>query len=319
MKKRGDAPKIVVVGPGAMGCLFAVFFHEAGHAVRLLDKDPDRADAISRHGIRVEDAAGARTVPIAVSADASSFGPADLLCVCVKSYDTEAAIRHAGPAIGPHTRVISLQNGFGNLESIAATVAVERVVCAITTHGATGLRPGHIRHAGQGLTWLAPASASSQPALETVAELLTNSRINARMVANVKTLLWSKLIVSAAINPLTAIWNVKNGELLENPLRRADLLALASEAAAVARAEGVALLYDDERVEVERICRATAGNVSSMLQDVRRRHKTEIESITGVIVRKARAGNVKVPNNENLLEKIRNIERETTCNSILRS
>lgn len=305
---------IVFVGPGAMGCLVAALFKETlrpgTHDVWLLDKNTERAEFINTHGVRIDDKNGARVVRVATTAETAVIGSANLLCLCVKTYDTGPAIRHSLRLVGMDTIVVSLQNGCGNVEQIAEVVENAQIVCGITAHGATKLGEGHVRHAGAGPTWLAPFLAERRELAGRVADLLTKSGMDATVVDDMQSMIWSKLIINSAINPLTAISNVWNGQLLEDPELRKTMRKAASEAAAVARAKGMALMYGDEVEEIEKVCRATSKNISSMLQDVRRGRRTEIDSITGVIVKEAHALGVEVPTNEMLLERVHAIEKE---------
>lgn len=310
--------RIVVVGPGAMGCLIAGLLTEAlGYDVWLLDKDPRRADVITRNGVRIDDklegsfGKGSRVVRVNISAETATIGSADVIFLCVKSYDTEAAVKHFMPLVGQHTIVVSMQNGSGNIERIAKSVESNQIVCGITSHGSTNLGEGHVRHAGTGPTLVAPFVPDGKEKAEQTAKLLTKSSIDARAVDDMESLVWSKLIINSAINPLTAISNVRNGLLFEDPELRETMRKAASEAAAVAKAKGISLMYDNEVEEVERVCRATRHNVSSMLQDIRRGQRTEIDSITGVIVEEAHAAGIEVPTNEMLLERIKRKERNS--------
>lgn len=330
--------KIVFVGPGAMGCLFAGLLTEslppssrkaelrrtsrlrsprlgsgqAGQAglydVWLLDKDPVRAKAIAGNGVRIDAEQGSRIVKVNTTAEPTEIGSADMIFLCVKSYDTGATIRHALPLVGSGTIVVSLQNGAGNAEQVAEVVESAQIVCGITAYGATGLGRGHMRHAGVGPTLVAPFVSGGRERAAQTAELLTKSGINTIAAEDMQSMIWSKLIVNAAINPLTAISNVRNGQLVKDHELRATMQKAALEAAAVAKAKDISLMYGNVVKEVEEVCRVTKDNFSSMLQDVRRHRRTEIDSITGVIVKEAHASGIEAPTNEMLLKRVHKIE-----------
>jgi len=292
--------KTVIVGPGAIGSLFAASLARAACDVVLLDKDPARARRVAASGILVDGWGLPQPVRVDVTADPARVGEADFLCLCVKSYDTRAAITHARPAIGPRTVVVSLQNGLGNLESVSE-VFDGPMVCAVTSHGSTFIEPGHVVHAGAGDT----AAAGSQPAYREAAAafvaMMTSAGMEAALHENARCLLWGKLIVNAAINPVTAVWDVLNGAILERDDLRSSAFGAAKEAERVARAKCIPLPYPDAVSQVELVCRTTRSNVSSMLQDIRRGKKTEVDAITGAIVREARAVAVPTPISERLL------------------
>jgi 2-dehydropantoate 2-reductase len=296
--------RLVVVGPGAIGCLLGRILSDSGRDVWLLDRRPDRADRITRQGLLVETAAGARRYAMRATADAARIGEADLVLVCVKAHDTAEAMRGAAPLLGAATLVLSIQNGLGNLEIIARSVPRHRILAGTTTLGAIHLGPGHIRHAGEGMTILGAVAPEGRPRAAAVVDLLRASGAAAGLTDNIPGLLWSKLVVNAAIGPLSAVSGRTNGELLENPELRATLAEAAREAADVARAKGVRLLYPDPVAATEEVCRTTAPNLSSMLQDIRGGRRTEIEAINGVILREARALCVPAPVNARLYEAV---------------
>ncbi len=298
--------KIVIVGPGSIGCLFTVFFINAGHDVYLLDKNPIRAESISQTGIRIDDKNGSRVIKAIVTADTGSLPAADLLYICVKSYDTLSAIQKAIPLIKPETIIISLQNGAGNAEQIIAESAADsRVMCGITAHGVTMLEDGHIRHAGYGPTHIAPFSPQYLDQAEQTADIMTQAGIETRISHDAQSMIWSKLIINASINPLTAIANIANGRLLLDTTLRSTMHNIALEADSVAKAKGINLVYDDVIKAVEDVCKNTSDNFSSMLQDIRRKRRTEIDSITGVIVSEGKKAGVPTPANEILLKQIK--------------
>jgi len=301
---------IVIIGPGAMGCLFAGLLSEAGHEVWLLDKRNARATAIGASGVRIDDDSGTRRAAVRATADPGDIARADVLCVFVKAYDTGDAIAGAAPLAGPDTTVVTLQNGLGNVERIAELVDRSAMVCGSTAHGSTVIEPGHVRHAGAGPTALAAVAPGNRARADRVAALLGGAGIHAAVTDDPEALTWSKLVINAAINPLTALSRLPNGSLLEDDGLRDQALQAAAETAKVARAKGIGLMFEDEGAEVARVCRATAGNISSMLQDVRHGRRTEIDYITGAIVEEARTLGIKVPVNEMLLEEVHALERQ---------
>lgn len=295
---------LIVVGPGAVGCLFAGLMAEAGYRVQLLDKRPERAVHISSHGVRIEDIGGARTIPVRNTIEASGMDPADVVFICVKAYDTASAIAAVLPAIREHTVVISMQNGLGNLDEMAKLVHPDRLLAAITTAGSTYLGPGHIRYAGAGVTTLAPFTQAGEPQAQRMADLLIGASIIAATAVDINAMLWSKLVINASICPVSVVSGLTNGRILQSPEWSRRLFQSAEEAFAVARAKNIRLLYENPVQSVREVCANTAGNLSSMLQDYRRGKKTEIEAINGVIVREADARGVPAPVNRQLYNQV---------------
>jgi len=305
----GAFMRIIVVGPGAIGCLFAAFLAKGGHDVAILDHTEERAKHIAESGIRVEDGPGDFTVRVQAESHAPLLGPARFVFICVKAYDTAEACRNTLPLVTKTTLVVSLQNGSGNTDTLSRFVPESQLLCATTAQASLYMGEGHVRHTGSGPTLLAPVIGDlSEPARE-LAGSLSQSGIDTRAVTDCRAMLWSKLVINAAVNPLTAIHKVANGILLEDPALRARMANVAREAAAVARADGISLDFNDEVQEVERICRATSGNESSMLTDLRGNRKTEIDQITGTIVARAGTLGIPVPENTKLLEAVRALEQ----------
>jgi len=300
--------RTAIVGPGAIGCLLAAFLAEKREDVWLVDRNAGRAGLLNSRGVRVEDAGEHRVVPVRTTAVPSEIGPVDVVCICVKAYDTEGAVLHARPLLGPGTAVVSLQNGLGNVETMARHSDASRVICAVTGHGVVLLGDGHVRHAGRGPTLVAARDPRERVSAAAFAELLTAANIGARCVDDAVGMLWSKLVVNAAVNPLTAVHNVRNGALVEDPDLAATLADAAREAEQVAHAEGVSLFFDDAAAEAAAVCRRTKDNLSSMLQDVRKGRRTEIDAINGRVVELGRKAGVGVAVNAGLMARVREIE-----------
>ena len=300
--------RIVVVGPGAIGCLFGVRLALAGNDVALLDRDAGRAGRLTASGLRLVDEEGEHRVGVAVDTRAARLGPAEMVLVCVKAYDTDRAILAAMRLVRRKTTVVSLQNGLTNAVRIAAQTGGVRLVCAVTAQGARLTAEGAVEDTGRGPTRCGPFVPGRMARPEQVADMLAQAGMAAEAIDDAPGLIWSKLVVNAAVNPVTALHGVPNGGLLEKP----DLLAAAGraaeEAAQVARAKGVRLHFDDARAEVASVCRRTAANASSMLQDIRRGRRTEIDAINGAVVREAETCNLNTPVNADLVRRVKALE-----------
>jgi 2-dehydropantoate 2-reductase len=162
----------------------------------------------------------------------------------------------------------------------------------VTTTGATLLGPGLARLGGEGVV-----SIEKHPRLAPLDGLLRAAGFKVQLVDDARSLAWGKLVINAAINPLTALLRVPNGQLLERPAARTVMASLAREAATVARKQGVWLPFKDPVGAAEEVVRKTAANYSSMLQDVKRGAPTEIDSICGAVVREGKHRGVPTPVN----------------------
>lgn len=275
-----DQP-ILIVGTGALATLFAARLSRAGCAVTMLGGWEEALQALAANGARlVEAQVGEQAYPVRVARDPASIGRLPYAVVLVKSWQTEAAARRLVDCLAEDGLVLTLQNGLGNREILAKALGPQRVALGTTTTGATLLGPGIVKAGGEGVI-----SIEAHPALGPIQQALGAAGFQVQVVGEARSLIWSKLVINAAINPLTALLRVPNGELLRRPVARRLLRTLAQEAAAVAVAENVVLPFDDPAAAAEEVARKTAGNHSSMLQDILRGAPTEIDAICGAIVR----------------------------------
>ena len=300
--------KIVIVGPGAMGCLMAAFLSKVKEEVWIFDYNKERAAKITQSGIALEGISGSWQVKVKATSDKNDIGVADLLIVCVKAYDTKEAILQAKAMVGENTSVLTLQNGLGNVEIIAEVVGSDRVIGGVTNLGATLIDVGKARHAGKGETVIGRIDGKITVEMRSIRELFNKANLETRISRDIKSLLWSKLIVNAGINALTAITRLNNGKLTEFEPTRRIMRAAVTEAIRIAKRKRIKLIYDDPLAKVEAVCEATSGNVSSMLQDVLRKRRTEIDFINGVIVRQGQELGISVPVNALLLDLVKTIE-----------
>ncbi|MFH0826306.1 MAG: 2-dehydropantoate 2-reductase [Candidatus Omnitrophota bacterium] len=300
--------KIVIVGPGAMGSLFAAFLSKSKEDVWILDKSKERAAQIHQNGISLEGVSGNWHAAVKATSEAKEIGEADLVLVCVKSYDTKQAAVRLKPLVGENTSVLTLQNGIGNIEIIGEVVGSDKVIGGVTNEGATLLETGRIRHAGKGETVVGRIDGRIPVQLRSIREVFNKVGFATRISRDIKGLLWSKLIINAGINALTAITRLNNGRLVEFEGTRKVLRDAVTEAVRIAKRKRIKLIYDDPLAKVEAVCEATSGNVSSMLQDVLRKKRTEIDYINGVIVRQAQELGIPTPVNSALVDLVKTIE-----------
>jgi len=296
----------VIVGPGAMGCLFAARLKLAGNEVVLLDYDPDRAKRISEQGIRVTGISGDYTVPVPAMAEGGPERP-DFVLICVKGNNTREAGDRAASFAGSDTMVVTLQNGLGNVELLEGIFGPEKVLGGVTAQGATLTGEGAVRHAGEGETVIGPAKRNGDASGRLVSSL-TGAGFDTRPVDSVDELIWGKLVVNVGINALTAIVRVKNGRITALPGVRKVMEDAVDEAVAVAAAKGIHLPYETPFHRVTTVCEATADNVSSMLQDVLKEKPTEIAMINGAIAREGKLLGIPTPINETLAFLVQGIE-----------
>jgi 2-dehydropantoate 2-reductase len=305
--------KIGVVGPGAMGCLLAGKIARTGHEVLLLDHMPERVEIINRQGLIIEGPQGTFQVKVPATLNPEDLLPTELILVCVKAYDTRTVARTL-QSLGPGPFVLTLQNGVGNVEILGEYLPKEKIIAGITSHGATNLGAGQVRHAGQGDTFIGYGFPRGDhypwpnPQLNQVKALLNESGFISQLVPNIENLIWSKLLINIGINALTALTRLTNGKLMEFPGTKAIMEEAVHEGIGVGKKKGIEFIYPDPLGQVIEVCRLTSSNISSMLQDVLKKKRTEIDFINGVIVGEGQRYGISVPANSLLTHLIKTIE-----------
>jgi 2-dehydropantoate 2-reductase len=299
--------RITIIGLGAMGSLFAARLSHLAD-ITLLGSWQAQIDSLNSTGLTLIHPDG-RTTHHALQAanDPTRISPADLVLIMVKTPKTAAAARLSKQLLTSNGLVITLQNGLGNLETIAAVLEPELVAQGVTSEGAAMLEAGVVRHAGAGQTYLAESTLgtdkieeSRSARLREAADLFNDAGFETQVVRNADSLIWGKLAVNAGINPLSALLQVPNGFLLENKDAHWLMSRAAAETADVAQALGITLPYQSAAERTAQVAQATAANHSSMAQDVARGVTTEIDAICGVIVHYGHQHGIPTPVNQTL-------------------
>jgi 2-dehydropantoate 2-reductase len=280
--------RIGIVGPGAMGLLHAAYLAQGGQPVTVVDHRRGRAQRL-RQGFRVVPSGDDHPPHIETQLTCRPARdlkpPFDLLIFTVKAFATGTAAAEAVHLIGPRTVLMSLQNGLGNVEALQQYQRPELILAAVTTSGATLLEENLVIERGLGTISLGSIAGNHERARD-VAALLAGAGLPAEALADIWPVIWRKLAINCAINPLTAMLDIENGLLLEAPVTEL-MRQVALETGVVAQACGVTLDAASLPEAVSEVCRLTANNVSSMLQDVRAWRQTEIGEINGAVVREA--------------------------------
>jgi 2-dehydropantoate 2-reductase len=300
--------KIVIVGPGAMGCLFAAFLSKSKEEVWLLDKNEDTAAQLNENGIYLEGVSGTWQAKPRATAKLQDIAKAGLILICVKSFHTKQAVEQIKPFLQENTKIMTLQNGIGNIEIIAELTKDDKVIAGITSAGATLIDTGRIRHAGHGETIIGTLDGKAAVELRSIREIFNRAGLQTKISRDIKGLTWSKLIINAGINALTAITRLPNGRLMEFEGTKKILRDAVTEATRIAKRKRIKLIYDDPLAKVEAVCESTSANISSMLQDVLRKRHTEIDFINGAIVRLGQELGIAVPTNRLLVDLVKTIE-----------
>lgn len=292
---------ITIVGPGAIGSLWAIKLLQAGHNVSLwgrsaddsmkLSLDEQASFSFSNHNI-------------------DKLSESDLVIFTVKAWQVEEATTPLLQYLDPDTILMFMHNGMGAVDQIATQIDAHPVVLATTTQAAFKPNRNNVSHTGIGQTQLGAFNLKGQQCTFLV-DVLEHALPAVSWNPEIKTALWTKLAINCAINPLTGLEQIKNGELADKRFSEV-LSSIIKELSKVMLAEGITCSLDGLETSVNKVIQATAKNNSSMKQDVFYQRKTEIDFITGHLIKTARKHQIEVPVNQKLFDQVK--ERENSWN-----
>lgn len=289
---------IVIVGPGAIGSLWAYKLHQAGHKVSLWGTKQSQQWMLA--------ADDSPEILFSYNQPQTLIN-ADLLLITVKAWQVETAITPLLPHVNKDAILLFMHNGMGAVDNIAELISEYPVVIATTTHGALKVDAHHVKHTGIGQTQLGAFNEKGSQCTFLV-DVLNHALPTVSWNPNIQLALWNKLAINCAINPLTAIHQCLNGALAEEKFRP-TLDAVIDELVSVMQAEKIPVDRNQLTTTIDNVIRATAANKSSMHQDIFYRRQTEIDFITGYLVRKAQQHGIEVPANSELYKQIQLLEK----------
>lgn len=300
--------KIVVIGAGAMGCLYGAYLSRENEVV-MLDSYEPQVDAINQSGITVleEDGTENHFSDVRAMKSGEYSDTADLVIVFVKSTFTESALEINKSLFGEKTLVMTLQNGAGNDRKIAKYVRPENIIIGTSKHNSVNLGNGHVRHSGSGATTIGSNHGNNEN-LEVISDTLTSCGFLTEIAEDIQRIIWSKLFVNLSINTFTAITRSPIGSMIENKYAWDFAEKMICEAVDVAEADGTHFSYMEVLNMVHHVCEDAGKGYSSMYQDVTRKIPTEIDAINGAIVQQAKLYNVAAPYNTLIVDLIHAIE-----------
>lgn len=308
-----------VLGAGSMGCLWAARLVQAGHRVTLLLRDETALQRFQGNGARILLMDGDDQHRIKLDAQVAGLAgaPIDHLIVATKAHQTAAAVQSVMEQLAARADVLLLQNGMGIQQQISNLLTAQTVWVGVSTEGAFCPEYFTVVHAGHGATRIGNLT---HPTADTH-DLLTSLQCSLNIAAenDIDTALWQKLLVNCAINPLTAIYRCRNGDLLTVAARHAHLKAVCEELVELMNAIGRTDLGTGLTERAEAVARSTASNRSSMLGDIDEKRSTEIEFITGHVCRLAATHGVPMPVNTALLQQISHITNNVGASAIHKS
>lgn len=302
--------RVAVLGAGAMGAIFGSAFARAGAEVAFFDKRPDVVEAIQSTGLVLEGVLGATTARYFATTRAAELAPVDLALVLVDSTATAAAAEVAAARLASGGCALTLQNGIGNWEALAARLGRERVLAGSTYNSGAGLGPGRARHTNLGPTILGEIDGAVSDRAREIARLLETAGLPVEVSDNVQGHVWSKFVHNCAINPVSAVTRLRPGEIARTPAAAALLDQILDEILAVAARAEIRLPEADPRAQLRDHC-WERYNRPSMLQHLESGRGTEIDALNGALVALARKLGVPVPVNEAIVRIVKALEAST--------
>lgn len=265
---------IGVIGGGAIGLLISAYLAKE-HDITVYVRREEQAEAIRKNGILLKEAGQTMNVSSALSGNP---GSEDLFIVCVKQSHILSVLPSL-KLIGEDTPIIFLQNGMGHIEHVKRLK--QPSMLGTVDHGAYKVNDFTVSHTGEGSIIVAPLHKKATNEVEKIRRRLHQPDFIFESQTDWYPMLINKLIVNAVINPVTTLFRVKNGAILENPHIYHIAKEICRETAAVLQLE-----FDSAWKRVKHVASATRENTSSMLKDILENRKTEIEGITGYILQK---------------------------------
>lgn len=283
--------KILVFGMGALGTVYAGLLKQSGHEVYGIDREPV-VEAINQQGLQVEGIWGNHRIypdQVATSLDKLNCLQFDLAIVTVKSYETPNVAQQLGQYLKPIPYIILAQNGYGNFEAAKQYLPEDQIIMGRIIFGAETINPGHslVTVIADDVAIGSPSNSIDSSYLEELAGMFTRAGIPTRATAEIMQYLWAKIIYNSALNPLGAILEVNYGKLGEMESTRRLMDTIIEEIFAVLKAMDQPTLWPDANAYLQvfytTLLPSTGGHHASMLQDIQRGRKTEIDALNGAV------------------------------------
>lgn len=299
---------IVVIGAGAMGCLYGGYLSKNNNVV-LLDTCLPQIEAINKNGITINEDDGTVSYFKNLKAYKSSEykDKADLVIIFVKASGTKECLEENKSLFKDDTIIMTLQNGFGNEEIIAQYVKPENLVVGTTKHNSINLGEGKIKHSGNGATVIGSLTGANK-SLEIIKNVFEKANFTTEISDDIKRLMWAKLFVNLSYNTFTSITMAPICSLIESDNTWSYAIKLISEAVKVAKADGEEFDIDEVLENVRHVGENAGNGFTSMSQDVKNKRKTEIDTINGAVVRKGKQYGIDTPYNELVVNIIHSLE-----------
>jgi len=292
--------RIAFIGSGAIGSLFGGLLKKGGADVLLIGRQ-NHVEAIRKNGLFIS---GLEEFNVRIDASSNPLDAkgSGLLVITTKAYDTKKALSDIVPILGDNVKVMSLQNGAGNIEEISRVVGKQNIVGAVTSMGAFLEKPGRVQFRGRGTTTIGAISEENKNAKEIV-NIFNGAGIKAQITNDIKSEIWSKVVINSAINPLASIFDGENGILLDQNLI-GIVKEITTEGKTILQKGGINISDDIFENTVD-VIKNTSRNINSTLLDLRKGNRTEIDYISAKIIELGDKLNMPAPYNKALLSMIK--------------
>lgn len=303
--------KVTIVGAGAMGCRFGVSLKKAGADVWLYDMWQKHVDEINQNGLLFETDDGIQRVEMKATTDINEIDAQDLVIIFTKSIHTEDAISTAKKIMGRNTAVMTLQNGLGNIEKIEKYVIRENILAGTTDHASDLDGPGHVVAKGSGISKIMALDPKLDGVVQTVAKMLNDGGINTIISNQVMVDIWEKVAFNAAMNTTTMLTTLTVGKMGGTPEGGRLVRKISKEVVDTANAVGVEASLDRVYKTLEKVLdpKMSGDHKPSMLQDRMYQRKTEIDTICGYVIDKAKEVGKSADSLETIYMLIKTIEK----------
>jgi 2-dehydropantoate 2-reductase len=303
--------KFAVLGAGALGSAIGGVLTEAGHDVWLITRNQAHVDAINANGLMLRSEGKDRTSQAQATTNAAAAGQVDCVIVLVKSAQTRQAMLSSMSLLGPHTTVLSLQNGLGHEDILSEVVGRERVLAGKSYCGGQFIAPGHVICGVRGKqTHMGELDGMMSERILAVAKAFNEAGLQTTVSDNIMGTIWDKLFVNVATGAISGITRLMYGDLYQVPELEACAIAAVSEAMQVAKARGITTSMT-EPVQAWRLAGAGLPYEfkASILQTLERGARTEVDYMNGAVVKLGAQHGIPTPVNSTLLACIKGLEK----------
>ena len=288
--------RIAVMGAGAVGGYFGAKLSAAGQEVSFIARGR-HLEAMRRKGLRVKSIDGDLHIRSLFTEEPGDVGLADLVLLCVKSYDTEDAARKLAPVVGEETMILSLQNGVDNADKIAARWGRDRTLAGVVYLGALVAAPGTVEHSAGGRIVLGHLDEQSGESAKRVERLFLDAQVPCAVSSEIRKVMWAKLVWNAPFCALSCLARATVTEIIESDSLRELAVDCMEEVREAARSTGIDLAASIVE-ETFKFSRGLGDFKPSMLQDLEGKKPLEYEALNGVVADALRRAGKKAPVNE---------------------